>query len=64
MTKAAENETAYPTFLTSLNVPPPRWKVEIFPGYEYRMAGNRPVPYAFHRLMQRLVFGFKWERIK
>lgn len=39
------------------------WQVEIFPGTFVRPLATRPMPNAFQRLMQRLVFGFRWERV-
>lgn len=43
---------------------PPKWRVHLLPGVHYNLAGDKPVPNAFHRLMQRLILGIKWERVK
>lgn len=38
------------------------WRCELTPKVHwYREEGEQPN--AFHRMMQRIVFGFKWERI-
>jgi hypothetical protein len=67
MTKAAEN---IPYFITSASTfttlapPKPVWRVRVAEGVYWNHAGDKRPPNTFHRLMHRLVFGFKWERIK
>jgi hypothetical protein len=39
------------------------WSCEVMPKVYWRREEGQQ-PNAFHRLMQRLVFGFKWERIE
>jgi len=47
----------------SIKPPVYTWKCELMPEvYWMREEGNQPN--AFHRLMQYLVFGFKWEKVK
>jgi hypothetical protein len=38
------------------------WRCHLVPGVVYHLAEGRQ-PNAFHRLMQRLWFGVRWERI-
>jgi hypothetical protein len=39
------------------------WRCHLIPGVVYQLAEGKQ-PNAFHRLMQRLCFGVRWERIK
>jgi hypothetical protein len=39
------------------------WRCHLIPGVVYHLEEGRQ-PNAFHRLMQRLCFGVRWERIK
>ena len=51
--------------MSNLKIEPPvyTWQCELMPHVRWmREEGNQPN--AFHRLMQYLMFGFKWERIK
>ncbi len=45
-----------------VNIEPSGWQMTIVPGYVYRPSKANGVPNAFHRFMQRVFFGFKWER--
>jgi len=48
---------------TIVEEPKYAWRCELTPEfYWYREEGEQPN--AFHRLMQRLFFGFKWERVE
>lgn len=62
-----ENSTANTPFPHSEYVfntpPPPEWSVEVVDGVLWHPDSTKKVPNAFHRLMQRLVFGFKWKRL-
>jgi hypothetical protein len=40
--------------------PQPRWRVWLF-GHVFISVEREPC--AFHRMMQRLAFGFRWERL-
>ena len=39
------------------------WRCEVAPKTYWHCAEGKQ-PNAFHRMMQRLAFGFKWERIE
>jgi hypothetical protein len=39
------------------------WRCHLVPGVVYHLEEGRQ-PNAFHRLMQRLCFGVRWERIE
>lgn len=41
--------------------PGKNWKLTPFPGDHFGLFFSRP-PNLFHRLMQRLILGFKWTR--
>lgn len=43
----------------------PAWRLDILPegGFSVLINEGKPVPNAFHRMMQRLVLGFKWTRL-
>lgn len=62
-----ENSTANTPFpldrYVIKNTPPPEWSVELLDGVILHPDGTKKAPNAFHRLMQRLVFGFKWKRL-
>lgn len=46
--------------LAELNPYRPSWRLHIGPHFS---ADQQNAPSAFHRFMQRLFFGFKWERL-
>lgn len=51
----------YRTAHLSFQAPPkPTWRCWIWDGLCYYV--SKP-PNAFHRLMQRIAFGFRWERL-
>lgn len=43
---------------------PGDWRMTITDGLQYIPDDKRRIPNRFHRFMQRLFFGFKWERVK
>lgn len=45
---------------TVITPPVYRWKCTLMEGY---VLSSVRAPCAFHRIMQRLAFGFKWERL-
>lgn len=43
----------------------PHWKCQMTPGYDGLALRHVPedrIPNAFHRFMQRVCFGFRWEK--
>lgn len=52
-----------PSFTTFRLPPPPIWKATLINGLVWNQPGDKPPPNAFHRFMQRLAFGIKWERL-
>lgn len=47
-----------------IHIPPDcKWRVEVMKDV-YWMREEGEQPNAFHRFMQRIFFGFKWEKIK
>lgn len=48
-------------FIRIKSPPPTNWQVWLWPGNCMHVASP---PNPFHRLMQRLVFGFRWEKLK
>lgn len=46
-----------------ISTPKYAWECEFMPNATWRCEEGKQ-PNAFHRLMQRLMFGFKWSRIK
>ena len=51
-------------FFHIVDTEPSGWQMTIVPGYVYRPSRAVGIPNRFHRFMQRVFFGFKWERIQ
>ena len=48
---------------TFIEPPKPEWVLHVNPYFQIEIPKGKEVN-AFHRLMQRLILGFKWEKVK